>query len=103
MFVYKHNFPLNSRGASSDGCARSPPERAPDAFEGTFDVADDERCLKTNDAVASELERRIPARVTAGALAVIRAIDLNHETLSGSQEIRDEAAEQRHLTAKDYA
>jgi hypothetical protein len=34
---------------------------------------------------------------------VIRAIDLNHETLRGSQEVSDEAPEQRHLTTKDDA
>jgi hypothetical protein len=34
---------------------------------------------------------------------VIRTIDLNHETLSGSQEIRDEAPEQRRLPPKDHA
>ena len=42
-----------------------------------------ERCLDANHAVASELERRIPPRVSPSALAVIRVIDLNHEALSG--------------------
>jgi len=34
---------------------------------------------------------------------VIRAIDLDHEALRGSQEVCDEAPEQGHLAAKDYA
>lgn len=53
----------------------------------------------SSDGCASELERR----ATAGALAVIRAIDVNHEALRGSQEICDEAPEQWHLPAKDDA
>ncbi|MEO6598558.1 MAG: hypothetical protein ABIQ16_01705 [Polyangiaceae bacterium] len=36
------------------------------------------------------------ARISASALSVIRAIDLNHEPLRGSQEVCDEAPEQRH-------
>jgi hypothetical protein len=83
--------------------ARSPAERESDALESTLDVADDERRFDPNDAISGALQRCIPARVTACALGVIRAIDLNHETLSGSKEIRDEAPEQRHLPAKDDA
>jgi len=74
-----------------------------DALQSTLDVANDQRCVDANDAKPTALERRIPARVSATALAVIRAIYLNHEALRGSQEIRDEAPEQRHLPADDYA
>ena len=56
-----------------------------------------------NDAISGALERRITTGVNAPALSVILAVDLNHETLRGSQEVCDEATEQRHLPAKDHA
>ncbi len=78
-------------------------QRRADLSERAIDVTDQERGFDTNHAIAGALERRITARVSARALAVIRAIDLNHETLRGRQEVSDEAPEQRHLTAKDHA
>ena len=56
-----------------------------------------------HDAISRALERRIPAGIRAPSLAVIRAIDLDYEALRGRQEVRDEAPEQWHLPAKDYA
>jgi hypothetical protein len=41
-------------------------------------------------------------RIRARLLGVIPAIDLDHEPLSGCQEIRDESAEQRYLPAKHH-
>jgi len=49
------------------------------------------------------LERPITGAVSAPAFAVIRAVDLRHEALRGSQEICDEAPEQWHLPAKEHA
>jgi hypothetical protein len=56
-----------------------------------------------SDAISGALKRRITAGVSAGAPTVVRAIDLDHETLRGSQEVRDETPEQRHLPAKHDA
>src|SRR4051812_44447275 len=92
---------LNSHSTSSVNALSQRVQ--PDALESTLDVADDQRCIDANDAIPSALERRITPRVSARALAVIRAIDLNHEPLRGSQEVRDEAPEQRHLAAKEHA
>ncbi len=78
-------------------------KRGANQSEGTFDVAHDERRIDPNDAITDALERRVTARVSGCALAMICAVDFNHETLRGSQEVRDEATEQRHLTAKDHA
>lgn len=60
------------------------PKRRLNALESTLDVADDERGLDANDAISGALERGITARVTASTLPVTRAIDLNHEALSGA-------------------
>jgi hypothetical protein len=49
--------------------------------------------LDPNDTISGALERNIAAGVGALALTVIRAIDLNHEALRGSQEVCDEAPE----------
>jgi hypothetical protein len=59
----------------------------------TLDIANDERCVDPNDTISGALERNIAAGVGALALTVIRAIDLNHEALRGSQEVCDEAPE----------
>ncbi len=38
-------------------------------------------------------------RASAGAFVVVRAIELDHQALRGSVEIRDEASQQRNLAA----
>ena len=78
-------------------------ERRANATYGELDVADHERRFDANAAISGALERRITTGVSASALGVILAVDLNHETLRGSQEVCDEATEQRHLPAKDHA
>ena len=82
---------------------RSCDERRANAIEGDFHIASEERRFGPNDAITGALERRITARVSGRAFAVVRAVDLNHEALRGSEEIRDEAPEHGHLPAKDYA
>jgi hypothetical protein len=74
-----------------------------DGSKRTLDVADDQRRFDPNDVISSALERRITAGVGALASTVVRAIDLDHETLRGSKEIRNETPEQRHLPANDRA
>ena len=78
-------------------------KRRADEREGTFDIADDERRFDSKDAIAGVLERRISARVSGSALAVVRAIDLNHEALRGRVEVGDEATEQGYLATNDDA
>ena len=73
--------------------ARLAAKRGANTVEGAFDVADDERGFEPHDAIAGALERRVTARVSTPTLGVVRAIDLNHEALRGSHEIRDEATE----------
>jgi hypothetical protein len=68
-------------------------KRRPDAMKRTLDIANDQRCVDLNDTISGALERNITAGVSPLALAVIRAIDLNHEALRGSQEVCDEAPE----------
>ena len=53
-------------------------ERCADTSEGTFDIAHDKRCFEPENAISGACERRIPARVGAGTLGVIDAIDLEH-------------------------
>ena len=74
-----------------------------DLSDRALDVADYERRFDPNDAITGTRERHITAGVGARSFAVILAIDFNHEALRGSQEVRDEAAEQRYLAAKEHA
>jgi len=60
--------------------------------KGALDIAHHERRINPNDVIAGTLERGIAAGIGAAAFGVIRAIDLNNETLRGSQEVRNEAA-----------
>ena len=77
-------------------------KRCADHTHSSLDVSDDEGGLDPNDAISGALERRISARIREPALAVIRAIDLDDEALRGSQKVRDEATEQRHLPTKEH-
>ena len=61
----------------------------------------DERRFEPKHAIASARKCRVKARIGVLTLAVIRAIDPNHETLRVSREVRDEAPERSHLPAKE--
>lgn len=74
-----------------------------DESRGTFDIARDKRTFEPRHPEATPREGRIPARVSATVLVVVRAIDLAHEALTGRVEFRDEAPEQWHLSSKDDA
>src|SRR6185369_17162558 len=90
-----------ARGGGSN--SRLGEERSADTSDGTFDIAHDERRFEPENAISGADERRISARVGAGTLGVVDAIDLEHETLRGCVEVCDEATEQRHLPAKEHA
>ena len=68
------------------------PQYGSNAVKSEFDVVRHERCLDAHDAIAGAFESGIAARIMAAALTVIRAVDLDHEALRGSQEVCDEAA-----------
>jgi hypothetical protein len=86
-----------------EGATRSVSLPCADSRDSALDVTSDERRRNAKHTIAWALERRITARVSASVLAVIRAIDLNHETLRGSEKIRNEEPEQWYLPTKDDA
>ena len=85
------------------GALLSRKERRADGTKSALDVAEDQRGFEPHDAISGALERRITARVGTAASTVVGAIDFDHETLRGSQEVRDETPEQWDLPAKDDA
>ena len=100
---FRHWGIVESAEDATGAPSHSTPERRSDALESALDVPHDERCLDANHAISSALERRIAAGVCDCALTVIVTIDLNHETLRGSQEVCNEPPEQRNLPAKEHA
>jgi hypothetical protein len=97
--VTRNEPPRAAEGPTADLSQK----RRADDREGTRDIARDERRFETHDAVPGAFERCVSPRVSTPTFDVVRAIDLDHETLRGSKEIRDEAPEQRDLPAKDDA
>jgi hypothetical protein len=56
-----------------------------------------------NHAIVGACERRIMPRISVRPIGMILGIDLDHESLRGSVEGRDEAPDQRHLATKYHA
>ena len=78
--------------------------RAPaDERDSRLDASDDERSIEPEHAIARANQHRITLRVRSSLLGVTPTIDLDHEPLSGRQEVSAKPPKQRHLTAKHHA